>query len=45
MTMTETATGRRVDTWNLLRAGELQGRSVRGMDDQEIATIDDLYID
>lgn len=45
MTMSETATGRRVDTWALMRAGDLQGRSVRGMDDEEIATVDDLYID
>ncbi len=45
MTMSETVTGRRVDTWSLIRAGDLQGRSVRGMDDEEIATVDDLYID
>lgn len=45
MTMAETATGRRVDTWNLMRAGDLQGRSVRGMDDEEIGTVDDLYLD
>lgn len=45
MTMAETTTGRRVDTWGLMRAGELQGRSVRGIDDEEIGTVDDLYID
>lgn len=45
MTMSETATGRRVETWNLMRASDLQGRSVRGMDDEEIATVDDLYLD
>lgn len=45
MTTAQTATGRRVDTWALMRAGDLQGRPVRGMDDEEIATIDDLYID
>jgi sporulation protein YlmC with PRC-barrel domain len=45
MTMTQTATGRRVDTWNLMRAGDLQGRSVRGIDGQEIGTVDDLYLD
>ena len=42
---TQTATGRDVDTWRLMRAGDLQGRAVRGMDDEEIGTVDDLYID
>lgn len=45
MTMAKTSTGREVETWNLMRAGDLQGRAVWGIDDNEIGTIDDLYID
>lgn len=45
MTTARTASGRRIDTGNLMRAGDLQGQSVRGIDDDEIGTIDDLYID
>ena len=44
MTM-QTTTGRPVDTWNLMRVGDLQGRTVVGRDDQEIGTIDDVYLD
>lgn len=44
MTM-QTTTGRPVDTWNLMRVGDLQGRTVIGRDDQEIGTIDDVYLD
>lgn len=45
MTMTHTTTGRPVGTWNLMRVGDLQGRTVIGRDDQEIGTIDDVYLD
>jgi sporulation protein YlmC with PRC-barrel domain len=45
MTMAETTTGRKVDTWNLMRAGELQGRTVKGIDDETIGDIGDLYLD
>lgn len=44
-TMTNTTTGRTVSTWNLMRAGDLQGRTVIGRNDETIGTIDDLYLD
>ncbi|HEX2141755.1 MAG TPA: PRC-barrel domain-containing protein [Candidatus Limnocylindria bacterium] len=32
-------------TWNLVRAGDLQGRSIIGLNDESIGTVGDVFLD